>query len=281
MESITNSVYALPRAVFVCDSCARPVILVDDVNHRIWDNASQTGRELHSSMELSESDQGLGAFSARIQGIDEPYSLVGETVALPFNGASSSAQSHASSPPCKGDQSLLVPSSIASCSREPTDGCIPQIKKTDAGGKVSTVLYPLCCGCLDAAIADLAPASAHEKRLIRKYEKALKRLERSNRRRIGNLAAPAGDCRSSTVITLQELEKEEAQLLNEISSLELSMSEKESQQLAVMAELSELHMWHVEFWLLFSNHLLRTMRHEEVSSLSDVSECHSPLLSGN
>ena len=31
-----------------------------------------------------------------------------------------------------------------------------------------------------------------------------------------------------------------------------------------MADLAELHMWHVEFWLLFSNHLLRKMRREDV-----------------
>ncbi|CDJ37694.1 beclin 1, putative [Eimeria tenella] len=130
------------------------------------------------------------------------------------------------------------------------------------GAEGSKVLYPLCSACLESAIAEMEPACAHERYLIRKYERALKRLERSLQVRRDDVYSSSFDS-ASTMAELQKLEEEEKQLEAEIISLEASTAEKEEQQRAVMAELVELHMWHVEFWLLFSNHLLRMIRHEE------------------
>ena len=277
MEALGGSVAALPRAAFICEGCSRSLILVNDAAQPLWDHASHEGSESDSRRPTPEGEPDFGVSATRVEDTDELYSSTGDTfVVLPPIGESLHAQQHTPRPPRKENGRALADCSASASALEDVDASIKRIVQRESGGDGWRVLHPLCCGCLDAAIAELEPASAHERRLIRKYERALRRLERSSSC-ASDPASPAADTTSATIANIQQLEEEEARLLNEISFLESSTSQKENEQLEVMADLAELHMWHVEFWLLFSNHLLRTMRHEDVR---DAGVSLGPLPSG-
>ena len=62
----------------------------------------------------------------------------------------------------------------------------------------------------------------HERYLIRNYEEALSALQSSSR----DPASPAADTKSATIANIQQLEEEEARLLNEISLSHVPESER-------------------------------------------------------
>lgn len=260
MDTIVGSDSTFPRAPFNCECCSRPLVIVDDAAEQLWKDVSPGQQD---TQRLLPRDEGVVGVSApRVQEADELLSSTGDAfVVLPPVGDCPRAKPHTPRQSSTESRKPLPLSSTHPIAVEPVAARIKRVVREAASGDGWTVLHPLCYSCLDAAIAQLEPASAHEKRLIRKYEKALRRLERSSRP--PEFASPAVDDTNAATAELQKLEEEEKRLLHDISFLESFTAQKENDQLEVMADLAELYMWHVEFWLLFSNHSLRAMRHEE------------------
>ncbi|OEH78648.1 hypothetical protein cyc_01662 [Cyclospora cayetanensis] len=286
MASAADSGHALPSASLLCGSCSRPVVIIEDAGPSLWNGMAEEKGELLSTEKHQHHSQLKGSLESacgvRRQEAQETESSLGEaSVVLSPVLERSPAQAHAESPsPINGGSVTPIarPQWDATSQGGPSE---PARGADESGGKEddAIMLHPLCSNCLDAAIAELAPEIAHEKRLIRKYDRALRRLERrrdSQASSATTVEAPAAKdagafdktpssvCTASSNVQLQVLEEEEKQLLSEISSLEAAVAQRENQQLAVMAEISELYLWQLEFWLLFSTHLLRTVRHEEV-----------------
>ncbi|XP_026193163.1 beclin-1-like protein [Cyclospora cayetanensis] len=285
MASAADSGHALPSASLLCGSCSRPVVIIEDAGPSLWNGMAEEKGELLSTEKHQHHSQLKGSLESacgvRRQEAQETESSLGEaSVVLSPVLERSPAQAHAESPsPINGGSVTPIarPQWDATSQGGPSE---PARGADESGGKEddAIMLHPLCSNCLDAAIAELAPEIAHEKRLIRKYDRALRRLERrrdSQASSATTVEAPAAKdagafdktpssvCTASSNVQLQVLEEEEKQLLSEISSLEAAVAQRENQQLAVMAEISELYLWQLEFWLLFSTHLLRTVRHEE------------------
>lgn len=267
MEQSSDSVRSLARASHVCECCSRPVVIMMDTDSPPADTASaQKSRQLGTEDSLAGGEYDLLRAAVHAEDAYAPNSSSRDApVVLPStrDGLCVQLEPHTFSK--KDGVSCISSSCSPSLLTKRADGKAFDVSGID-GAEGSKVLYPLCSACLESAIAEVEPACAHERYLIRKYERALKRLERSLQVRRDDVYSSSFDS-ASTMAELQKLEEEEKQLEAEIISLEASTAEKEEQQRAVMAELVELHMWHVEFWLLFSNHLLRVIRHEEVSRL--------------
>ncbi|KAL8431780.1 hypothetical protein Efla_005002 [Eimeria flavescens] len=264
MEGAAGSESALPSAAFTCERCSRPLIILDDASHPFESDVSQRGVGLGRDGGTAEGAEDAGAPATRSQGGEELQCSTGDSfVVVPPVGEGHVVHSQASPASCaeNGGSSISSPAKWAG-GVESTSACIKRHLRQAMDNGGLTVVHPICTGCLDAAIAELEPAAAHEKRLIRKYEKALRRLERDNTAAAAHANQPADEA-SSTEEELKKVKEEEEQLLHEIACLETSASQVEKEQLEVMAELAELHMWQVEFWLLFSNHWQRAMRHEE------------------
>lgn len=261
MEATIEGAFVPAKVPFVCENCLRPGVLVNDAAELLPSSVFGRQRGLPSLLNTQGLFSDVEATASREQHAEESYAS--ETfVLLPPLGESLCAASQAPKSRRKSTESSLIqPTARPNEVKHDTlfSSPITRVVSNASDAETLTVVHPLCCGCLDAAIAELEPVSAHEKRLIRKYERALKRLE-CDRQPCTDSATPL----TSTEAKLHKLEKEEAQLLDEITLLESTTAQKESEQLEVVADLAELHMWHVEFWQLFSIHLLRTMRHEEV-----------------
>lgn len=255
MEATVERPFVPAGVPFICENCLRPGVLVNDAAEPLPSSVFNRQGGLPSLLPTQGLNPDFGATAAEESYASDTFVL------LPPIGESLSAAPQTPRSCCKPKGSSLIQPTAPLNEVNHRAFSAPPIERavhSASDAETRTVVHPLCCGCLDAAIAELAPVSAHEKRLIRKYEKALKRLECDRQRRTDS-ATPL----TPTEAKLQKLEEEEAKLLNEITLLESTTAQKESEQLEVVADLAELHMWHVEFWQLFSNHLLRTVRHEE------------------
>ncbi|CDJ59881.1 hypothetical protein EMWEY_00004980 [Eimeria maxima] len=274
MESPNSPLQPLPRASFVCENCSRHVVVVLDSSFHSSNTTLQTSKQ--SKTEVSLAANAEDPLPLQFHCVDEgQFHRSGATTTPLDDGAATCAPlqrplqhqlQHQLQPP--------VPSANESC-RSPLSSCVPSLYADPAdtsGASVSVdegvgadsgMMYPLCAACLDADIAEVEPSTAHEKRLIRKYERALRRLQRLSTARAQEEVAT--DAATSTLAQLRQLEEEERKLEAEISVIEASTAQKEAQKRAVVAELAELHMWHAEFWLLYTNHWLRMMRHGEVN----------------
>ncbi|KAL8450872.1 hypothetical protein Emag_002978 [Eimeria magna] len=264
MEATPGFDETLPNASFICESCSRPLIIVDDASSSFsfGVDASNRGEELDSRRLLEEGERNPRPPAAAFEEGEDLHCATGESfVVLPAVRESHGANAQPSS---RADSNWFAGSSSPTAVEETVSARIKRLVREAADGEGWTIPHPVCCGCLDAAIAELEPVSAHEERLIRKYEKALKRLRREPQLPPGDaLSMPLPTEAISAESELQRLAEEEEQLLKEIADIESSTLQKENEQLQVVAELAELHMWQMEFWLLFGNHSQRAARHEE------------------
>ena len=281
MEPPSSPLQPLPTASFICESCSRHVVVVLDSSAQLLNTPLQTGRQLKREASLPAGAE--HPLQLQFHDIDESQfylNKAGATLPPPDDAAASAPLQQ---PPQADLQQLQPPafsanesssSLSASCTPSPfaeaADPSGPPLPGEQGAETDSVMMYPLCAACLDADIAEVEPSTAHEKRLIRKYEKALRRLQRRFPARAvlskeEAEAEAATDAADSAVVELRQLEEEERKLEAEISSIEACTAQKEVQKRAIVAELAELHMWHVEFWLLYTNHWLRMMRHGEVN----------------
>ncbi|CDI73795.1 hypothetical protein EPH_0000520 [Eimeria praecox] len=281
MESMSSQVQPLPTASFVCESCSRHVVVVLDSSTHLLSTPLQTGRQLKREV----SSPAGAEHPLRVQRCSIPegqlYQNEAAATLQPKDDAEASAplqrplqqELHQllQPPPSSTNESgtLLAGSSAPSPFADPADSSGPPVPE-DCAAVDSEMMYPLCVACLDASIAEVEPSTAHEKRLVRKYEKALRRLQRRSLARASptqeqTAAEGAAGGAVSTLAEMRQLEEEERKLEAEISSIEASMAQKEAQKRSIVAELAELHMWHVEFWLLYTHNWLRMTRHAEVN----------------
>ncbi|KAL8428905.1 hypothetical protein ACSSS7_006913 [Eimeria intestinalis] len=265
MEATPAVDEALPSASFICESCSRPLIIIDDASSTFSFGVAASNREeeLDPCRFLEQGERNARISAASFEDGEELQCATGESfVVLPAVRESHGVHAQ---PTSRADGNWFEGSSLPTAVAETVSARIKRLLREAADGEGWSIPHPVCCGCLDAAIAELEPVSAHEERLIRKYEKALKRLggERPLSSRSAPSVPPLPIDATSAESELQKLAEEEEQLLKEIADLEESTVQKENEQLQVVAELAELHMWQLEFWLLFGNHSQRAARHEE------------------